>query len=350
MAGPASLIGRALSAAPTVFLGQISYSLYLWHWPVLVFARYYLVRELQPMEIGLALILMLVLAYLSWRFVEAPFRARNMPYRRVVISVLSGAAIACAAGLVGITTQGLPSRLPGDAATINAAVGTNYRCPITSMMSFGGSRACSLNPKPSRLDDTTFVLFGNSHAQMYAPLIRKIVAEQGQIGLLVPMNGCLPAVKANVSPGCAAMAQKNLDAILRLPSARTIVLGLTWDHEKNGLWDASAKRFFQPALPRLIEAVDDVIDTIEASGRSVILIGPIPYPGSDIASILSRERAFGWRTSVPLSITEKDFNDNYAAAFNHFENRLGRKFIRPDQVLCDGKDCHFLLNGHSLFA
>ena len=72
-----SWLTYALSRAVPVWVGLISYSLYLWHSPILVFSRYYLVRELSIVESVIAFLGMLALAALSWRYVERPFRSAH---------------------------------------------------------------------------------------------------------------------------------------------------------------------------------------------------------------------------------------------------------------------------------
>lgn len=69
-----TLVGRLLCARPLVAIGLISYSLYLWHQPVLAFARLRAIDEIPPVGYILLLGLCLVLAYLSWRYIELPFR------------------------------------------------------------------------------------------------------------------------------------------------------------------------------------------------------------------------------------------------------------------------------------
>lgn len=100
-----TLVGRLLSLRPMVGIGLISYSVYLWHQPLFVFAR---IRSMThpSAEVMLALsAASLVLGYLSWRYVEAPFRrsgAPPLPSRRAVFAA-SGLA---AAGLVGFGVYG----------------------------------------------------------------------------------------------------------------------------------------------------------------------------------------------------------------------------------------------------
>ena len=69
-----TLVYRLLSGKVLIFIGLISYSAYLWHQPLFVFSRLFLIEEPKPWLMGLLSILTLVLAYFSWRFIEAPFR------------------------------------------------------------------------------------------------------------------------------------------------------------------------------------------------------------------------------------------------------------------------------------
>jgi hypothetical protein len=342
-------IGRGLSHATLVWLGKISYSLYLWHWPIIVFATYYLVRELNLWEMAAAVALMLTLADLSWRYIEQPARKR-MPFGRVAGASVAGSAAAGVLAVVILQTGGLPGRLPADAAAINAAIGTNYRCPITSYVAFGGSRACALNLPSGDPNDATVVLFGNSHAQMYAPLVDSITREQGRTLLLVPMNACLPTVSVNIDRACLDLARRDLEEILRLPRAATVVIGLTWEQPPSGLVDADGHRTDASAASELVKGLDDLIDRIEATGRQVVLIGPIAIPGFDVASYLSRQRAFGRPATHPEKMPSAAFDRRFEPAVAHFEGRLADRFVRPDKALCDAASCYFVRDGKSLFA
>lgn len=72
-----TLVYRLLSGKALIFIGLISYSAYLWHQPLFVFTRLYLIEEPEPWLMGLLSILAIVLAYFSWRFIEAPFRDKR---------------------------------------------------------------------------------------------------------------------------------------------------------------------------------------------------------------------------------------------------------------------------------
>jgi peptidoglycan/LPS O-acetylase OafA/YrhL len=341
---------RVLAVRPLVFFGWISYSLYLWHWPILVLSRYYLVRDLDLRETLVAIATMVAVAIASWWIVERPFRDSRMPITRVRLTAAIGATGLglIAAGL--IITHGLPQRLDPAAAVINEAVDTHYRCSVADMLPFGSSRACVMNLPSRNPADADVVLLGNSHAQMYAPLWREIVAERDQTGLLVPLNGCLPTVTMNSYLECFPAARQNLKAVLALPRAKVVVLGLTWSYGPKALFDSDGLILDNRGDMALANGLDDLIDRLEAAGKQVALIGPIAEPGYDIASDLSRSMAFQRPMTGPTAASIQDFRRQFGLIISHFENRKDIVFIRPDAVQCDAIACHYLIGGRSIFS
>ena len=346
-----SFVTSILSSTPSVFLGKISYSLYLWHWPIIVFLKYLLVRELTPMEAAFAIALMMMASVASWHYIEEPFR-RKLELKRLGVVTAITASFLLMVSAAFVVSQGWPGRIPPEASVINSAVGTNYRCPVRNYINFGGSRGCTLNLPTRNPEDAQVVLFGNSHAQMFAPLVENLLRDNELPGLLVPMNGCLPTTTgANTDRGCNAIAESNLTAILKLKNVQTVILGLTWSHRKRGLIDNFGKLIESSAEQReLIRNLDATIVRIERSGRRAIVIGPIPLPNLDLASILSRELTFGLKRDRSLAIDQKTFIFDHGEAISYFGTRLNSAFVPAHEVQCDGSKCAYLLEGRSLFA
>ena len=111
-----SLVGRMLSLPPVVFVGLISYSLYLWHWPVIFFQR----SDAEVLTTSSRLLIVLysfALAILSWQFVEKPFR-RGFKWataQQVVVRGLLGLGAVAVAAMFIIATHGLPARFSPEA-------------------------------------------------------------------------------------------------------------------------------------------------------------------------------------------------------------------------------------------
>lgn len=348
--GGTGVASRLLALGPLVFIGLISYSLYLWHWPIIVFAKYYLVRELTWQEELLLLPLMIAIATASWRFIERPFRGSAVPILRVRAGAVSVSLVLAAVGALMLAAHGFPQRLSAAAAVMNEAVGTNYRCGLRDYLALGSSRACVVNLPSREPRDAQAVLLGNSHMQMYVPVWRRILVERGRRGLLVPANGCLPTLVTNLSLECMAVARRNLAEVLKLPAVTTVIVGLNWTLEEDALVDPSGRPVDNRGERALDAALDDLLDRIQQSGRRVILIGPLAEPGWDVASVLSRQLAFGRPPDHPTSESGSDFLARFGPTLRHFEARLGPAFARPDRVQCIDGACRYVIGGHSLFA
>ncbi len=345
-----SWLTLGLSWSPFVWIGLISYSLYLWHWPIVVFLRYYLVRQsLSPIETAAALALSFALAALSWRFVERPFRNRSIPIRSVLVWVLCGYLVTASASVAILIHHGFPSRFHADAARINAAVGTEYRCTLDEFIPFGPSHGCIMSLPSHNFADATVVLLGNSHAQMYAPLVTDILRANHRTGILVPLNGCLPMPDFNRSTECMTLAAKNLDAIEALPHVRIVILAMTWDFHPRMVTPSG--QVSQSAFSMtLTQSLDHLIQNLKQRGKTVVLVGPISPPGWESASIVARQLAFGHRVDEPLFLPQSTFMAQQGDVIAHYASRNDILFIRPDLIQCQRNQCDYFHDGASIFA
>ncbi len=170
--GP-TLVGKFLSLRPLVFVGLISYSLYLWHWPILVFQQSdsYLISDASPVTASLvALALSFALAILSWRYVERPFRnpAYSSRPRVMRMAAMSGAALASIA-LGTLTLGGLPSRFPPEARMFASMLEydpRNLDRPGNCMIAEGVLNS-DFDPDCLKRSATkrNYLLIGDSHAE-----------------------------------------------------------------------------------------------------------------------------------------------------------------------------------------
>ena len=343
-----SWLTTGLSTNVLVWIGLISYSLYLWHWPIFVFSHYYLVRSsLTPVEAGIAVVLTFVLATLSWRFVERPFRNRSMRIGKVLVWVACGYAVAAIGAASVLAFNGFPARFSPDVARINATVGAEYRCSLTDYIRFGNLHACPMSLPSRNPADATVVLLGNSHAQMWEPIVADFLQANNERGVLVPLNRCKPMPDLNVSAECMASAAKNLEAVDALPAARIVILAMTWDPPK-----------FTPTgmVPRgqetryLIESLDRLISHFQQEGKTVVLVGPVATPNSETASIVARQMAFHHEIDEPLFLPESTFVAHEGEVIEHYSKRDDMVFIRPDVIQCEQGRCDFIRDGVSFFA
>ena len=341
-----------LSTKFLVFIGLISFSLYLWHWPVITLLKYFLVRDLHPQEMVATFIVLIVLSWLSYKYIEKPFRKSNshktIPMKRVMIITSSGVALIALSAFYILAHNGLPTRLNKQASIINASVGTAYRCPVSKYMAFGASRACELNLPSRDIQDAQVILLGNSHAQMYAPVWRSILEDHHLNGALVNITGCLPTVQANISKKCIKAAKTNLTEVLKLKNAKTVILGLSWWDDL--LLNAAGDSLDNTQGQALNMAMDDLVYTLISNNKRVIIIGPIAYPQWNVASVVSRKLAYHRTIDEPLFYPADKFKNRYNSTFTRYELHPEITFLRPDRIQCSTERCEYIVDDHSLFA
>lgn len=304
-----------ISGRAMVFVGLVSYSLYLWHWPVLVGARYLAFRELEPLETLVALATMFALAVLSWRYVERPFRTVRASRRRLFVATAGIGVATLAFGIGAQFTGGFPGRLPEPArGYAAAALDTNPRraaCdrPAPARIAEGG--ACQFGAEGVA---PSFVLIGDSFADALMPGLDEAARRAGRRGYALFHSGCFPlAGTRQENPACEAVAQATLAFIKAHSEITTVVLAARWtsallgnrygqtrgegwfieDGETRERSYAENARVFPRALERTVMAL--------APAR-VVLLAYLPEQRYDVPRALALSARFGLPGDVDLPI------------------------------------------------
>lgn len=173
----------------SVWLGKISYPLYLWHWPVLVLPIALFARDLSLWERILALAVTVILADLTTRYVEEPIRTKSFAPRRIVLTTMTSMTLALLIGF-GIT-QTTTSAILVDGKQVTLAsiearptpyddgCHLNYHKSISPLCEFG------------KLDsEKTVVLYGDSHAVQWFPALEKLAEEKGFKLITLTKSAC----------------------------------------------------------------------------------------------------------------------------------------------------------------
>ncbi|HYP89923.1 MAG TPA: acyltransferase family protein [Polyangiaceae bacterium] len=282
-----TLTAQALASRPFKFVGQISYSLYLWHWPVLMLAKYWAIRELSSLETATVLLLAGLLSVASWRWVERPFRERRTLTRATLFALAGGLMAAFVAVGAWIDRgQGLPGRLKL-ADQILMVRGHDGRC------SKDVGAACSIG-KPST-DAPTFAVWGDSHAQAAYSAIDAAARAVGAHGMFFGRGGCPPILGVvKLEPERTALdneecTQQNRLAFEQIAAAGAVtrvLLVSRWPYFLNGEGygvDAHlhvsllAKPGAEPmSLAERESAVAASIQSLLRANKSVVLVETVP--------------------------------------------------------------------------
>lgn len=273
-----TLVSRALSLPPVRFIGLISYSLYLWHWPIIVLAREgaaFLPFSLSPDWRGRSAIVAvsLVAAVLSWRFVERPFRqpSEESPQNSLLLCVGAMALVFMAAGVISLY-RGFPTRYPASAQALARYTKYDPSVAFRSGLCFIDSRYTSsqFNIEACLGSGTgrRILLIGDSHAaHLYPGLKREFLKERiGQI----TASGCRPLITTSVAAAgrCTAIMDRAFGEGISKFKPDTVIISGNWQS-------------------RDLAALPATLTMLRRHAERIILVGPVPSYDAALPKLLA---------------------------------------------------------------
>jgi len=361
----ATAIAKGLSVSPMVFIGKISYSFYLWHWPVLVFATYKYGPTLDmPVRVGL-MVLAALLATLSYYLVEQPVRIRGsrLPARAVVAVSVIAILLWWPATAYVKSNDGLPWRLPAAAADFASRnpVKVSYTglCHDPAAQGKEGVN-CDIGAKDGK---PTFLLFGDSHASAIASTVNEIALDKGLTGHALFRGGCAPVIGLRtITTGVFAKCTDlfdNLQPTLENNPIRNIILHARWATYETGKQTASEasnrpRLFVEGDLEKnrlkFEEMLTSTVETI-AKGRNVTIIGPVPEVGYNLPAEMIKALMLGKNADMHLS--RKAFDErqkDLLALLARLDQIEGVEVVYPHEILCDAEICKTSIDGMALYV
>jgi peptidoglycan/LPS O-acetylase OafA/YrhL len=270
-----SIVGRILAWKPAVFIGLISYSLYLWHWPLLVFSKYPFGSQSWKVSASMLLV-SAVLATLSWKFVEIPFRKRRVLKKRLQIFWFAGISMTAllALGFFVVQGQGLPLRYSGRALSyLNSRNHFAFRNSISLDQAVTGQfpeLGLAGTNQPIRL-----LIWGDSHAMSVTPVLDELCRRYSWRGIQATHSQTAPVLEYK-SMGAVALNEDS-------PAFAAAVLDyITKNHVQNVIITAYWKYY-----PASDEFKADLLSTVHAvikSGAKVYILEDVPTQAPDLAT------------------------------------------------------------------
>lgn len=329
--GKGTIVSGWLSNRLMVGIGLISYSLYLVHWPLIVFAKYVLLRDLNGVEKIALMAAMVLLAWLSWRYVERPFRDRKAWSRQRIFATAIPASLVL--GLIGgavFAMKGVPQRF-GDQAQIAMAETSQTKqhalCFLKGDWKAWQEEKCFLAQGKG---GPVTLLWGDSHANHYRlPLMDRAARFEDPI-LFYGSAGCPPILDHDYSLGnsCRENSDHTRD-IIRKYKVKRVVLSAYWQR------NIDAKTF-------TLSDVANTVAKLRAMGTEVYIIGDNP------------DFAFANPAFLGMRLSRRDDPDApfYTDVRNDFgfNARLaqvvgGTHFYDPLRPLCRDRKCLAYSNG-----
>jgi peptidoglycan/LPS O-acetylase OafA/YrhL len=369
-------VNRALSARIPVFVGLISYSLYLWHWPVFTLSTYWNGRSLGPLESMAWLLVAIVLSIAAWRWIERPARQ----------SVSNGSLISGFALLVGLSlamggwaymSNGAPDRF-GPPARTHVDASTSFffdesRCTVPDDGPFKGIEVCSVGPA----GEPEVLFWGDSHLRAMMGGVDRAAQEAQTPALVIWNAGCPPlfgltkresATTAAQDAGCLNDNQRLFEGLGAMQPLRSIVLIGRWTYYASGTGvgvDAH-NRIQLMAEPGFDASSEDQIDLYEAAWTKTIeklqshaervhVVRQVPEMPRYVSREIARKLAYGQissdEVSVFLTVDRQELDQRVDLAERpllrlHQQGDIG--WIDTWPLLCK-PDCQVVQDGVSMY-
>ena len=324
--GGNTLVGAALASAPAVTIGRMSYSIYLWHWPMIVLSEYAIGEKLTGLTLFAVLVLAIGAASLSWRFVEVPFH-RRMRTNLVLIFVALTSVSILGTALAGKLANGWPQRFSPAALELAAAAKDfnprRLECHRTDNFSPPPSRSCLYGSGPVRA-----AVWGDSHGVELSAAIGERAASRGTSLVELTYTSCLPTLSSREQGGCRRFNAAALQYLLRSSGIGTIILVAKYD---------------DPAVRNGEGRLDGIARSAQIlakGGKRVVLVYPVPAQPGAVPRALALRSQFDAEL-YSYGTKRADFLRRNATvlAFLDSIQAPGLLRVRPDTSLCDAERC-----------
>ena len=295
-AAPVTWVAQLLSTRGFVGIGLISYSAYLWHQPLFAFARLRSIKEPNYPLMAILVVVSLLLAWATWRYVEQPFRNRQNPafMARRSLFATSGTvgAIFVAIGLAGHFGVGFSGRSNDELtlAGLDQRVEVNHGLHSDCEGEFNNSKNCHTTPAPEVL------LWGDSYAMHLA---QGMVASEQELALQQhTMSVCTPVIgiaHLSIKYGedwaqkCIEFNNAVMNWLRSQTRVRTVVLSSPFSQLLGDtILMASKGVVTKPNMQVIAAKLVATANKIRQAGANVLIVSPTPRSGSDVGQCLVR--------------------------------------------------------------
>ena len=282
------------------WLGSISYPLYLWHWPALVLPSSALGRPLRIRERLFCILLTVVLAHLTSKFIEQPIRHKKIAGKKVYLFFVATTITSLVAGLI----------ISASSSSMISVKGTNYKFNLIDVMekpavygddchvNYGETKSgyCTYGDKKS---DRTLVLYGDSHAAQWFPTLEALAREKGFELISLTKSACSsvdsprPDQGAFKNSDCEKWRENSIKRIQKIKPAAVIVSSFQYFTPPSG---------YPNKTQWWIDGQRRLLADLQGSSRNLIYISDTPRPLRDIPNCLAS------RDSHTCDSTEKTPN------------------------------------------
>lgn len=317
-----------------VTIGLMSYSLYLWHWPIFAFSRQYILSDDLGIKVAwMGIAAAFVMAWLSWKYVEAPFRSRTRMSAGKVFATSGAMAVVVAAMAVAML-GGLTQRFDKNELALLRGKDDVPEQVELCLQSRPDLESCFIG----NARQPTFAVWGDSHSAAIGGAIDIVARKMGRGGILYAFNGCSPG-RNGPSPTmpdsdrdkCIQRNTLVADAILSDQRLSTVILIANWSV------------YLDLAPSALKTTLSAQVAELKRAGKEVIILADLPLPGFDVPWLTASSLYYGRPMPasrglpVPTEGLWKIANENKA------------RLIPLYPPFCDTRKCRVVDKGSLLF-
>jgi peptidoglycan/LPS O-acetylase OafA/YrhL len=344
---PQTLVGQLLGTKLLVGIGLISYSAYLWHYPLMAFARHRSLTEPSSLQLAVLAVLSFPLAYLSWRYVERLFRKKGGVSRKAIFTfAVTGSVAFISVGFAGYATNGFEGRATASGITFQS---------LTDKLkaNYGLSESCNgsfpLSPDCRTGDEPEVLVWGDSLAMH---LVQGIIASNPDVKLIqmtksvcgpffdvAPVN--MPKHPVSWARGCLEFTANVRDWLQNNSTVRYAVVSSpfhTYLSENTALLFRSGD--LVAASSKLVaQEFERTLSELKAMGITPIIFSPTPTNNNDLGQCLARASWTGLdldKCNFRVDEIPQQFVDVYSFLEIIAENY---HVVRLDDLVCDAAMC-----------
>ena len=345
-------VSKILSLPPIVYIGKISYSLYLVHWPINVFATLQLQGN-YSLSWRLAMFtLSIVLSAVIYHLIENPFRhkrvfATGKQLARGYLTVLMATATIFA---IIEFTDGIPERFPDD--VVRLANFTNDKTPLLDECQFHDRDLSKVNDyctvgMPGK--NPQWLIYGDSHAWAAHSAIDKWLKKNDQSGLFVFQHACPPLIGIHLfrdKGNCFNFNTKIANFVKSQPDIKNVFLISIWRQALGGLSTSfDIKPTSEESIALFGKQFSSTVKYFSNIDKNVFVWEPVPGAKGSVPNIMAQDTLTNQHSDIRFS------KDEYLSEYGFFFKALNQnadlieQSFSPSKALCNTQYCNVVIDG-----
>jgi len=350
------IVNRFFTAKPLVYTGNISYSLYLWHWPIFVIITYLAIDLTLAVQLT-CIALTYLLSVFSYRYIEQPFRdAKYSSFKEISLKMYCYPTILITCFITfGLWNNGFSNRF--DSKVIAQELAVNSFSSDSRKLCHSALRNSERKPNNECLfgelksnNEAGIFIFGDSHANHIVPFLSTLSENAALVGQDYTLDRCLPITNLNWGSNqykANQCKQRNEQAIQHIKNNnfQYVAIAASWPEVAtkrivNVTEPAEKKQLLENNLIAMLQQISD-------TGAIPVMIEDIPVLGGNSPKCPIKKSLFNQQLDCQLKQNpNKLFNQLASTAQDKFPKLI---IIRPQATICEDNTCQMELDGIPLY-